>query len=134
MKITFNWYNANRWLPEPDWLFQAVRRIDFLMKTDPNGNWDKIKEWCRPMGQLCPGLFFNITDVELKTFEEKIDLKGESSEEIKLMLTWIDRGYIRVQFEVSGTRSLIYKISNSYFRSDAIQNHELQIPTQKRMK
>ena len=102
MKITFNWYNANRWLPEPEWLFQAVRRVDFLMRTDPNKNWSKIREWCRPMGQLNPGVFFNITDVNPKEFEEKIGFKDESSEDIKLMMTWIDSGYIRVQFEVEG--------------------------------
>lgn len=102
MKITFNWYNANRWLPEPDWLFQAVRRIDHLMRSDPNRNWDKIKEWCRPMGQLNPGIFLNITDADLKKFEDRIDFNGEASEDIKLMMTWIDAGYNRVQFDVEG--------------------------------
>ena len=102
MKITFNWYNANRWLPEPVWLFQAVRRIDFLMKSDPNKNWNRIKEWCNPMGQLPPGLFFNITDVDLKTFEGKIGFNEESSEDIKLTMSWIDAGYIRIQFEAIG--------------------------------
>ena len=106
MKITFNWYNANRWLPEPKWLFQAVRRIDFLMKADPNKNWNKIKEWCRPMCQLNPGLFFNITDVDPKKVEEMIGFDGEASEEVKLTMTWIDAGYIRVQFEVDGKNSL----------------------------
>ena len=102
MKITFNWYNANRWLPEPEWLFQAVRRVDFMMKSDPNKNWNKIKEWCRPMGQLSPGLFFNITDVDLKTIEDKIEFKGDASDELKLMMVWIDSGYIRINFEVEG--------------------------------
>ena len=102
MKITYNWYNANRWLPNPEWLFQAVRRIDYLMRSDPNKNWARIKDWCRPMGQLNPGIFLNITDVDLKKIEEKIDIESNSSDDIKLMMVWIDSGYIRITFEVEG--------------------------------
>ena len=102
MKITYSWYNANRWLPEPEWLFQAVRRIDHLMRSDPNKNWHRIKEWSRPMGQLLPGIFFNITDADLKKIEDKIEFNGESSEDLTLKMSWIDSGYIKVQFEIEG--------------------------------
>ena len=113
MKITFNWYNANRWLPEPEWLFQAVRRIDFLMRSDPNKNWNRIKEWSRPMGQLTPGVFFNITDVDPKKIEEKIEFDGESRDDTKLTMTWIDSGYIRIQFEVEGQSQLMKSVRQS---------------------
>ena len=58
------------------------------------------------MCQLNPGLFFNITDVDPKKVEEMIGFDGEASEEVKLTMTWIDAGYIRVQFEVDGKNSL----------------------------
>ena len=54
------------------------------------------------MGQLNPGIFLNITDADLKKFEDRIDFNGEASEDIKLMMTWIDAGYNRVQFDVEG--------------------------------
>ena len=72
------------------------------MRTDPNKNWNKIKEWCRPMCQLNPGLFFNITDTAPEKIEERIGFNMESSDDIKLTMTWIDSGYIRIQFEVDG--------------------------------
>ena len=101
-KITYNVYNANRSLPNPEWIFKLVRRIDCMMRSDPNKNWDKIKEWARPMNQLPPGLFLNITGVSEEEIGKKIDLDGPSSEDLKLMMQWIDDGYIRVCFEVTG--------------------------------
>ena len=102
MRIVFNIYNANRWLPEPVWIFQLVRRVDKLMKDEPNKNWLKIREWCRPMNQITPGLFFNITDADLGAIEKAIDLNGDGSDDLRLELSWVDQGYARVTFYVEG--------------------------------
>ena len=77
------------------------------------------------MCQLNPGLFFNITDTDPKEFEERIGFKDESSDDIKLTMSWIDAGYIRIQFEVEG-KSILHSIwilgtiSNENFRSNAV--------------
>ena len=102
-RITYNIYNADRSLPEPSWIFQLVRRIDFMMKEDPNKNWEVIKEWGRPMNQLLPGLFMNITGSSTAEIERKINFEGPSSDDLKLEMRWIDSGYIRVCFNVTGT-------------------------------
>ena len=102
MKVVFNFYNANRWLPEPVWIFQVVRRVDHMMNSDPNKGWSLVKEWCRPMCQLPAGLFFNLTDVKIEDFEERIQIQQTINEDLKLELVWIDSGYIRVTFDVEG--------------------------------
>ena len=99
MKVTFNIYNAFGYLPDPDWIFKLVRRTDFLMKQNPNKNWNTIKEWARPMNQLACGLFLNITDAKVDEIEKKIDFEGDASEDLRLELQWIDRGYVRVCFD-----------------------------------
>ena len=101
-KITYNVYDANRTLPDPIWIFKLVRRVDYLMKADPNKNWNVIKEWARPMNQLTAGVFLNITDATENEIEKKIDLDGPGSDDLKLEMSWIDRGYIRVCFNVTG--------------------------------
>ena len=102
MKITYNFYNANRSLPDPEWLFQVTRRADFLMRSDPNKNWQCMKEWVRPMCQLPCGLFWNITGTPKEEIEKKIDLNGPKSEDLRLEMQWIDQGYIRIQFWIEG--------------------------------
>ena len=106
-KITYNVYNANRTLPDPVWIFKLVRRVDFMMKEDPNKNWIKIKEWARPMNQLTAGVFLNITDTEEEEIERKINLNGPCSDELKLEMQWIDQGYVRICFNVSGLVFLV---------------------------
>ena len=101
-KITYNVYNANRTLPDPIWIFKLVRRVDFMMKEDPNKNWNVVKEWARPMNQLTPGVFLNITDAKKEEIERKINMDGPCSEDLKLEMRWIDNGYIRVCFNVLG--------------------------------
>ena len=104
-RITYNVYDANRTLPDPIWIFKLVRRVDYLMKADPNKNWNVIKEWARPMNQLTAGVFLNITDATEDEIEKKIDLDGPGSDDLKLEMSWIDRGYIRVCFNVTGRLS-----------------------------
>ena len=101
-KIIYNIYDANRSLPEPVWIFQLVRRIDHMMREDPNKYWCIIKEWARPMNQLTAGLFLNITGTTAEEIGHKINMDGPSSEDIKLEMSWIDCGYIRVCFYVQG--------------------------------
>ena len=72
------------------------------MKENPNKNWQLIREWVRPMNQLPAGLFWNITGVETKTIEDRVNWNGSVSEDLKLHMQWIDSGYIRIYFELKG--------------------------------
>ena len=105
MWITYNVYSANGYLPEPEWIFHLVRRIDFLMKKDPNKHWEIVKQWARPMCQLKAGLFLNITDTKREEIEKIIGWDDEISDDLKMELSWIDRGYLRVRFDVIGRRN-----------------------------
>ena len=102
MLITYNFYSAYGTLPEPNWLFECTRRIDYMMRESPYRNWKKIEKWARPMGQLRAGLFLNITDSDPSEIEKAIDWNGKRVEDTKLEQSWIDRGYIRIQFKVDG--------------------------------
>ena len=102
MIITYNFYSAYGHLPEPTWLFDVTRRIDFMMQESPYRNWKKIEKWARPMGQLKAGCFLNITDSSQDEIEKAIDMDGKKTENTKLEMVWIDRGYVRIQFKVEG--------------------------------
>ena len=104
MKITYNIYDAHGHLPEPSWIFHCVRRVDYLMRTDPNKNWTTVRRWARPMCQLRAGLFLNITDSKREEIEKAIDWEGEKSDDLRLELSWVDRGYVRICFDVEGRR------------------------------
>ena len=74
-----------------------------MMRSNPNRNWDRVKTWARPMNQLSSGLFLNITGYEEKEIEKAIDWTGEKSDELRLEMRWIDAGYIRITFNVTGS-------------------------------
>ena len=88
MKITYNFYDARGKLPAPIWIFETTRRIDWLMRNNPNKNWPRIRRWARPMNQITPGLFMNITDTQEDDIEKAIDMEGTKSEDLKLELRW----------------------------------------------
>ena len=95
------------------------------MKSDPNGNWPRIRTWARPMNQLSAGLFLNITGYDASEIEKAIDWSKEKSEDLRLEMRWIDQGYIRITFNVAGECLLVYLYLFRlpfifYFRSDAI--------------
>ena len=102
MWITFNWYNGFGCLPEPVELFELTRRIDWLMKEDPNKNWNLIQRWARPMNQLSAGLFFNMTGEKFEDLESTVNMNGPKSDELKLNMMWIGKGYIRIKYDVTG--------------------------------
>ena len=136
MKVVFNFYNANRWLPEPEWIFRVVRRVDHMMGQDANKSWVQIKEWCRPMCQLPAGLFFNLTDTDIEKFEEKIKIQDTINDELKLEMIWLDSGYIRVTFDVEGEirTTKIDSIITINFRPDALSHSPNEDTFKKRMK
>ena len=102
MLITFNFYSANGKLPDPIWLFEVTRRIDFMMRENPNRNWTTLEKWVRPMCQLRTGLFMNISDTTPEEIEKAINITGTKIEDTKLEMSWIGEGYVRIQFQVEG--------------------------------
>ena len=72
------------------------------MKEDPNKNWPKIRKWARPMNQLHAGVFMNMTGGSFKELEEQIIIDGQKSEELRLEMSWIDKGYVRIRYDTEG--------------------------------
>ena len=108
MLITYNFYSSSGSLPDPIWLFEVTRRLDFMMREIPNRNWSILEKWARPMGQLRPGLFMNISDTTEDEIEKAININGKKIEDTKLEQIWIGKGYIRIQFHVQGQSTVLF--------------------------
>ena len=120
MKITFNYYSDFYELPKPTILFDLTRCIDAWMRKDSQMGWEKIKRWARPMNQLRPGIFMNISEWNEEDIKDFLKNEKMRQEDNRLELQMVGPGYARITFFMLGNHKVMKFMHKNTSISDPI--------------